>query len=103
MFMKIWGRSKGPVKYSSAKTRVTSLDRFLGGAQGDEVWSGLDLSGPKDACNLEDKFQSGVNRTDCPSAWGALAVDRRVANVKFSLLDEISGWLRVGGRPKGFK
>lgn len=94
----IFGTAKTPAKYISRSTRYASLDGFTGGAQGEQGYpGGISLSPCHGAEDLEDKFQSGANRTDLPSAYGPASVDRKLGKKRMSLADEILAWSRRGG------
>lgn len=98
--MRIFGQARSRVQYNSATTRGTSLDRFVGEAQGDQGYGmgGLKLCAIRDCPeNLEKKFNSGANRTDIPSAFGPPSVDKKLGPVRFSLADEVFSWMRNKG------
>lgn len=96
---KICGPSAKPVKYSSADTRFASLHGFMGGAEGDQSFD-APLSLPIDnAENMEQRFKSGANRTDCPSQYGPADVQYQLGNEKLSIAAALFGWRRRKGSP----
>lgn len=96
--MKLFDKAK-PVRYNSVPTRFVSLDPFMGGAQGKDMVSGFNPMPFEVSNNLEQKFNSGVNRTDMPSAWGYPNVTRKLARDKFLLANDIQAWRRNKGEP----
>ncbi len=97
---KMFGKSKTPLKYSSATTRSTSLQGFLGDAAGEEKQE-VPCEVPYDIReNLELKFRSGANRTDIPSAYGPVNIGRTIADKRPSLASEMYSWLRNRGEPR---
>lgn len=96
--LKIMGRGH-PVKYSSNDTRGVSLHGLMGGAEINEDWHGLEIHPIETPENLEVRFNSGVNRTDCPGMWGPAHVDRRLANKVCQTQNEVAGWKRNKGEP----
>lgn len=98
-FKLVRARPQG-IKYSSARTRsLMSLDAFCGGAQLREENPSPPRLPIDSSENLEQRFSSGVNRTDCPSQYGPASVDRKLGMKRFSLADAISGWVRKKGEP----
>ncbi len=97
---KIFGKSSTPLKYSSAETRSTSLQPFMGDAAGDEKQEGPCFFPYDNRENLELKFKSGANRTDLPSAYGPVSIGRRIADKKTSLASEMFSWIRNRGEPR---
>lgn len=97
-FFRLIGRNPAkPVKYSSVDTRYTSLQHFMGGAEGNEINRPpmkLPIDNNED---LEIKFNSGVNRTDIPRMWGYPNVGRRLAKTKLELANDIKSWRREKG------
>lgn len=81
------------------------MDNFCGDAAPDQGYdSPTDL--PIDCKeNLEDKFVSGVNRTDCPRMWGysqPLSGRKLISGggqetQTFELVDALTSWKRLGG------
>ena len=95
---RLFGIRTKPVKYSSAKTRINSLQGFLGGADFNEVHSRPQLHPGEVAENLEFKFNSGVNRTDNPMQYGPANIPtRRIGKKKFALEIDVAAWVRKKG------
>jgi len=97
--LRIWTPSKTPLKYSSASTRSTTMQGFLGGAEIEEIQTGalkLPIDTPE---NLEVKHHSGVNRTDCPSCYGPAKVVRKLCNFTLDNGDAVKSWVRRNGEP----
>lgn len=87
-----------PIKYSSAKTRATSLQFSMGGAEFNEVHERPKLHPGEIAENLEYKFNSGVNRTDNPKQYGPANIPtRRIGKKKFALENDVAAWVRKKG------
>jgi len=102
MLRKIMGlRSPGDtVKYSSSTTRFSSLHGFMGGAEIEERYGDWDVNQvTQPELDLESRFNSGVNRTDCPRMWGHASVERRLANRTLSVSNEVRAWRRNKGEP----
>lgn len=98
-FAKLYGKSPSPLKYSSADTRISSLQDFMGGAELPEDYDGmqaLPIDAPED---LEAKFKSGVNRSDCPRMWGFPNPVKPLGVKRFQLRDAVAGWVRHNGEP----
>lgn len=100
MSFKLLGRSKKPVQYSSASTRGTSLQAFMGGAEINETHSAPFVLPIDNPGHRELFFNSGVNRTDLPSAYGPPNVHKTLANKKFDLGKELFSWIRYRGEPR---
>jgi hypothetical protein len=96
---KLWGRSAKPLKYSSAPTRATSMQAFMGGAEGKEDFPVPEKLAIDDtACvDWELFYNSGVNRTDIPSAYGPPNVDKRLGNKRLPLANDLFTWKRNKG------
>lgn len=92
------GKRTKPVKYSSARTRSSSLNHFLGGAEINETHAGLEMHPGEIAENLEFKFNSGVNRTDNPKQYGPANIPtRKIGPKRFALENDVSAWVRKKG------
>lgn len=87
------------LEYSSTPTRNSTLQRFMGGAELNEDWQKPALLPIDSVENLEQKFNSGVNRTDVPRMWGHPDVRRTLAGKQLPLAEEIRSWRRNGGEP----
>lgn len=96
---KLFGKTKGGVKYTSKNTRGSSLQGFMGGAEFTEKNNGLEKLPIDNPENLEAKFNSGVNRTDMPSSWSYPSVDYKLADRRLGLAEAIQGWRRNKGEP----
>jgi hypothetical protein len=94
--LRIFGK-RAPIKYSSVQTRFSSLHGFQGGAEFNEVNSAPDAQPGEIPEDLEARFNSGVNRTDCPRMWGHPQVVRKLANKYLDNEAEIQAWRRDGG------
>lgn len=94
---KICGPSKTPVKYTSADTRFASLHGFMGGAEGDQSFEPPEALPIDSGENLEQRFKSGANRTDCPSQYGPPAVHYKLGNEDLNTADNLFGWRRRKG------
>lgn len=95
---RLFGKRTKPVKYSSARTRVSSLQGFLGGADFNEVHTRPKLNPGEIPENLEHKFNSGVNRTDNPVQYGPANIPtRRIGKKKFALENDVAAWVRKKG------
>lgn len=95
--MKTLGVSETPVTYDSVPTRGMGLHAFMGGAEFNEVWKGIQQLPIDDTSNLELKFRSGANRTDLPSCYGPPDITRTVGSKIFDLSSEIASWMRNRG------
>lgn len=97
--MKIWGRSKNPVKYASAPTRYASLHGFMQGAEINEVNQVVGQRPdelPMDYWGAN--IRSGVNESDCPTTYGLVrrGMDK-IANKTIMESDVLDGWVRKKG------
>lgn len=95
---RLLGRRK-PIKYSSDPTRYTSLDFVEGNARIDDPMHGPSSLPVDSRENLELKFRSGANRTDCPSRYGAANVQKKILGRRFSTTNDITGYIRKKGEP----
>lgn len=95
---RIIGRRTKPIKYSSASTRSTSFQGFMGGAEFNEVHTRPKLQPGEIAEDLEYKFNSGVNRTDNPKQYGPANIPtRKIGPARFPLENDVAAWLRKKG------
>lgn len=95
---RILGPRTRPIKYSSAKTRSTSLQGFMGGAEFNETHGPLERHPGEINEDLEYKFNSGVNRTDNPQSYGPANIPtRRIGRLKFALENDVAAWVRKKG------
>lgn len=97
--LKLFGKSNQPIKYSSVPTRFATLHAYMGGAEINEQQDTLVVVPGEQAENLEQRFNSGVNRTDMPKMWGYPNPTRKLANKTFSLNADVQGWRRNNGEP----
>lgn len=95
--MKIFGIRTKPVQYSSTPTRFFSAQDYMGGAEGQETYDMIQPLPIDSTEDLEAKFKSGVNRTDIPRMWGHPSVDRKLAEKKMLLANDMAGWRRQNG------
>jgi hypothetical protein len=92
------------IKYSSAPTRYAGLHDFMQGAEINEVNVAPSMAPgeiPTDWNALNIK--SGVNRNDCPSAFG-MNPDKgmqKIGNVTFMPDAIVAAWRRIKGEPLG--
>lgn len=85
------------VKYPSVPTRSVSLQGFLGGAEINEVNAAINPMPHDENEDLQARFNSGCNRNDLPSCFGAAIVERNLGPIALSLSDEIKSWVRKRG------
>lgn len=97
--MKIFQVRKNGISYDSNPTRHLSLDNLMGGAQFREINEACPLNPGEMKEDLEARFNSGVNRTDCPRMWGHPSVDRKLGPKRSFLSEEIASWRRQNGEP----
>lgn len=96
-------RKTKDVKYSSAVTRKTTLQGFMGNAELADSTIGLNSVSSDIQEDLIKKFCSGTvgasrpGNPDLPSAFPSHIVSRKIEKTSLDADDEKASWIRRGG------
>lgn len=96
---RLFGKRTKPIQYTSNRTRFMSLQSTMGGAELNDTRPTMLPQPYETAENLEQRFNSGANRTDMPRMWGYPNVVRHIGPIETSLSNEIRSWRRQKGEP----